>query len=127
MKLLDQETGEVFDEETFATSLERWVELRVEEGIQSQEDGVPSETLKEATDFLKGVMAAVALRLTQRVKRDKSTGAEYMGWDEQRACLALGITHKQLQSVAKQAGLEEPQPDSGQSDLFDSAPRLRSV
>lgn len=121
MALLDQETGEVFDEETFATSLERWVELRVEEGIQKQDDEEPSEKLKEATDYITGIMVAVALRLTQKVKRDNSTGKDYLAWNQQRASLALGITHKKLQSVIKMADLRELEPMSPNLDLFDDA------
>jgi len=118
MSLVNQETGEVFDDEAFAVSLERWAEMRVQEGVQLSDAGEPSESLKEAMDLLKQIFVAIALRETQCEKKDKQTGNYYVGWNEQKACLALGITHKQLQSSIKTFGLEEPQPDNGQDDFF---------
>ncbi|WP_287602701.1 hypothetical protein [Thiothrix sp.] len=123
MSLVNQETGEVFDEEAFAVSLEHWIELRVDEGITLSESGEPSEVLKKSADYMKELFVTVALRNTQKVKRDKSTGMEYLGWNQQGAALALGLTHAQLRTVINKADhLEEPQPDNGQADLFQEKP-----
>ena len=69
-------------------------------------------------DLIKQTSVALALLDASSEKTDKRTGRSYLAWNQQKASLVLGITHKQLQATIKQAGLEEPLPGSDQGDFF---------
>lgn len=124
MSLVNTETGETFDAE-FAASLERWLEQNIEVGITAVEAFEASEVLKYVQDQIKQLMIIIALNKTTTTKTSRN-GSEYRAWNQQKAALALGITHSQLQAGIKKYGIEQPSEDDGQGDFFGSD-KLRVV
>ena len=124
MSLVNTETGETFDAE-FAASLERWLEQHIELGISFVESFEASEALKDVQDRIKQLMMVIALNKTMTTKTNRN-GSEYREWNQQKAALALGITHSQLQAGIKKYAIEQPSEDDEQGDFF-GADKLRVV
>ena len=116
MALVNTETGETFDAE-FAASLERWLEQHVELGISFVESFEASEALKDVQDRIKQLMMVIALNKTMTIKTNRN-GSEYREWNQQKAALALGITHSQLQAGIKKYEIKQPSDDDEQGDFF---------
>ena len=123
MDLVNTETGETFDAE-FAASLERWLEQNIEAGITAVEAFEASEALKDVQEQIRQLMIIIALNKTTATKTNRN--GSYRVWNQQKAALALGITHSQLQAGIKKYGIEQPSEEDEQGDFF-GADKLRVV